>query len=76
MKKELLWYQKIGFHNNPFSIKPSAFHNSLYGVEEKIKDILKLVDSGESVFISGEYGSGKTSALKKIIDEHKGKKHL
>jgi len=76
MKKNLLWYKKMGFHNNPFSIKPSAYHNNLFGSESKVKDILKLIKSGKSCFISGEYGSGKTSALKKIIDEYAGKKKL
>jgi len=66
----------MGFHNNPFSIKPSAYHNNLFGSESKVKDILKLIKSGKSCFISGEYGSGKTSALKKIIDEYAGKKKL
>jgi len=24
-----LWYKKLGFHNNPFSIKPAAFRDEL-----------------------------------------------
>lgn len=67
------WYKEIGFKNNPFSIKPN---NNLFGVENKIKKIIKLIKAGESCFISGDYGSGKTTALKKIINEYAGENKL
>ncbi|MFH2027563.1 MAG: ATP-binding protein [Nanoarchaeota archaeon] len=71
--KELVWYKKIGFHNNPFSIKPAAFNDSLFGVEDTVSEILKLIRSNKCCFIAGEYGSGKTSVLKRIINEFRGK---
>ncbi len=74
--KKLAWYHELGFFNNPFSIKPAAFHNELMGYDTTIKEINKKVAESNIVFISGQYGTGKTTILKKIINEFKGKKRV
>lgn len=74
--KKLVWYQELGFFNNPFSIKPAAFHNELMGYNQTIKEINKKVEDSNIIFISGDYGTGKTTVLKKIINEFKGKKRV
>ncbi|MFH1642528.1 MAG: hypothetical protein ABIC04_06555 [Nanoarchaeota archaeon] len=71
--KKLPWYRKIGYFNNPFSIKPASFHDSLFGVDDKVDEIIKSIKAGQCCFIAGEYGSGKTSALKRIIHQFKNK---
>ena len=69
-----IWFKKLGFYNNPFSIKPAAFGDELYGYN--LQDILNKVDSGEVIFIEGVYGQGKTTILKRIIREFGGKKKV
>lgn len=70
------WYNKVGFYNNPFSIKPAAFHDDLLGYDNLIKDVNSKIRIGTIVFISGEYGAGKTTVLKRIINRFKGKKRV
>ena len=69
-----IWYKEIGFSNNPFSIKPAAYHNELYGYD--INAIINKVKQGKIFFIEGEYGKGKTTILKKVIKEFGGQKKL
>jgi predicted AAA+ superfamily ATPase len=70
--KKLTWYHKVGFFNNPFSIKPAAFHNELFGNSSTISRIIKKMSEPGIVFISGEFGTGKTTVLKKLIAEFRG----
>lgn len=70
--KKLTWYHEVGFFNNPFSIKPAAFHNELFGNASAISEIIKKMSKTGIVFISGEFGTGKTTVLKKIITEFRG----
>lgn len=72
--KKLTWYHNLGFFSNPFSIKPAAFQNELMGYESKIKDINRQISNSSIIFIFGEYGTGKTSVLKRVIDEFKARK--
>ena len=74
--KKLTWFHELGFFDNPFSIKPAAFDNELMGYSQVIKEINDKVAGSYIVFISGEYGTGKTTVLKKIINEFKGKKQV
>ncbi len=64
-----MWYNELGFHSNPFSIKPAAFHNELFGNTSVIARIIKKIKERGIVFISGDFGAGKTTVLKKIIGE-------
>jgi len=72
--KKLTWYHELGFFSNPFSIKPAAFHNELMGYEQIITEINERVAESGILLISGKYGTGKTTVLKKIIAEFKGGK--
>ena len=74
--KNPTWYNELGFFNNPFSIKPAAFHNELMGYDKIIKDINRKVADSGIIFVSGDYGVGKTTALKGIIQEFKGRKRV
>lgn len=67
-----MWYNELGFYSNPFSIKPAAFHNELFGNKTVIAGVIKKLKEKGIVFISGEFGTGKTTVLKRIIGEFRG----
>jgi len=69
-----IWYKELGFYNNPFSIKPMAFHDEVIGYDLDV--VFNKIDNGEVLFIEGDYGKGKTTILKKIIRRFGGKKRL
>lgn len=70
------WYNQLGFYNNPFSIKPAAFHDEVYGSNGLVDEILDKIRAGSVMFISGDYGHGKTTVLKRIISEFGGKRKV
>jgi len=67
-----MWYNELGFYSNPFSIKPAAFHNELFGNTSVIARIIKRIEERGIVFVFGDFGTGKTTVLKKIIREFRG----
>lgn len=69
-----LWYKKLGFHNNPFSIKPAAFRDELVAYD--MSYIYKKITNGEILFVEGEYGTGKTTILKNIIRRFRGENRI
>ncbi|RME54539.1 ATP-binding protein [Candidatus Woesearchaeota archaeon] len=62
-----VWYKELGFHNNPFSIKPAAFHDNLFGYEDLVARVIKSIEANKFVFIEGNYGEGKTTILKHVL---------
>lgn len=71
-----VWYQKIGFYNNPFDIKANKFDNRVLGNEEKVSEIITKIRQGTVIYVDGEYGTGKTTLLKRIISEFGGHRNL
>jgi len=69
-----VWYKKLGFYINPFSIKPSAFRSEVVAYD--LSYIYEKIKNDEVLFIEGEYGTGKTTILKNIIDEFRGKNKI
>lgn len=74
--KTKTWYESLGFYSNPFSIKPAAFHDELFGYEDLLGKIDSKLNEGSVIFLSGQYGAGKTTILKRIINRFKGKKKI
>lgn len=70
------WYSQLGFYNNPFSIKPAAYHDEILGCNGVVDEVLDKIKSGSILFIDGDYGVGKTTLLRKIINEFGGKKRV
>lgn len=70
----MIWYKRVGFYSNPFSIKPAAFHDEVIG--QNLKKVMEKVDEGGFIFVKGDYGTGKTTVLKRIINRYKGKGKL
>ena len=66
------WFEEFGFLKNPFSIKPAAFHDELIGYEDKIDNLIDDLETGSVWFLGGKYGTGKTTALKKVINTFRG----
>ena len=71
-----IWYRRVGFYNNPFSIKPAAYRNNVTGLENTVDDISYAILTKKLVFVEGEYGQGKTTILKKLINDFGGKKQV
>lgn len=67
-----LWYRKLGFYSNPFSIKPGAFHDEVIGHE--LSDLLEKIENGRIQYIKADYGNGKTTLLKHIKRRFGGKR--
>jgi len=70
--KESIWYRQLGFYNNPFSIKPAAFHDELLGCNAVSEVIRSILDKG-IVFVEGHYGNGKTTLLRHILNRFGGR---
>lgn len=71
-----IWYKRVGFYNNPFSIKPAAYHDNLSGVGSAVDDISYAILTKKLVFMEGDYGQGKTTILKKLINDFGGRKQV
>lgn len=70
--EDKIWYRELGYHSNPFSIKPAAFTDKVQGYEEMINEIVTNIHASGLIFIEGEYGEGKTTILKRLITEFGG----
>lgn len=71
-----IWYEQLGFIDNPFSIKPGAYDDELFGYANEIKKVYSAMNNGGVWFIEGNFGVGKTSMLKQIINSFKGRKRV
>jgi len=69
-----LWYRKLGYYSNPFSIKPAPFTNEVMGYN--LKNIFNKIEDGKIFFVEGAYGVGKTTLLKHIITRYGGQRKV
>ncbi|HII15660.1 MAG TPA: hypothetical protein HA362_05085 [Nanoarchaeota archaeon] len=76
MKEKELWYRKLGFYNNPFTIKPSAFNDELLGCPAVVSEVGNGVVAGKIVHVHGDYGNGKSTLLKYILNRFGGRGKL
>jgi type II secretory pathway predicted ATPase ExeA len=58
----MVWYQRYGWENNPFELKPKPDYIS--GFEDIRSEILEFIKSGSCCLLIGEAGMGKTTILK------------
>ena len=68
-----LWYRKIGFYNNPFSIKPAPYDFRVIGQEEILDELTYKIPAGTITFLEGPLGTGKSTIIKHLIHKFKGK---
>ena len=76
MRKEKVWYEKLGYKYNPFTIKPGFFDDEVVGYDKEVEKLIKQLNTHTMVFLEGEYGQGKTTILKYLINEFSGKKKV
>lgn len=71
-----VWFKELGFYNNPFSIKPAAFHDQVVGFDKIVDEISYGILNNKIVLVEGEYGNGKSSILKRLLNDFGGKKQV
>ncbi|MDP3918454.1 MAG: hypothetical protein Q8Q35_00930 [Nanoarchaeota archaeon] len=71
-----VWFKDLGFYNNPFSIKPAAFHDNVLGYEKVIDEISYGILNNNVIVVEGEYGNGKSSILRRLLNDFGGKKQV
>ncbi|MAG52406.1 MAG: hypothetical protein CMH62_00415 [Nanoarchaeota archaeon] len=72
-ENEELWYRKIGFFNNPFSIKPAPFDFRIVGQDDILDELVYKIPAGTMSFVEGNLGTGKSTIMKHLIHRFKGK---
>lgn len=68
-----LWFRKVGFYNNPFSIKPAPFDFKVIGQDELVEELVYKIPAGTITFLEGPLGSGKSTVMKHLIHKFRGK---
>jgi type IV secretory pathway ATPase VirB11/archaellum biosynthesis ATPase len=71
MRKEL-WFEQLGYAHNPFTIKPGFFDDEVIGYDSEIDALVKKLQAKNMCFLEGDFGQGKTTILKYIINEFSG----
>lgn len=76
MTETELWYRRMGFAENPFSIKPGIYSDSVYGYPNVIGEVAKGILAGKMQFVMGNYGNGKSTMLKYLLRKFGGQGKL
>ena len=71
-----LWYREMGFSSNPFSIKPAAFNDDVIGFEDVLQMVVENVRSRGICCVSGPFGTGKSTIMKRLIREFGGNRKV
>ncbi|MBL7051509.1 MAG: hypothetical protein ISS01_00305 [Nanoarchaeota archaeon] len=71
-----VWFRDLGFYNNPFSIKPAAFHDNVIGYEKVVDEVSYGILNNKLVVLEGEYGNGKSTILRRLLHDFGGKKQV
>lgn len=72
----MTWYKDLEFEENPFTIKPTGDYELFFEGKNVYNEVIKAMNKGRNIVIKGPFGSGKTSILKKIINEFGGKRKI
>ncbi|GEM_PF-2804531 len=70
------WFHHLGFKENPLTTKVIENLEKIESYNEVIKRITASITQGKVIAIEGEYGTGKTSIIHKIIQIYKGDKKV
>lgn len=70
------WYHKLGYEENPFTIKPAFFDDEIIGYDKEVDELIKKLSSNKICFLEAEYGKGKSSIIKYLINEFAGKNKI
>ncbi len=72
----MIWYKEFGFEYNPLCIKPFEEFDLFFDGKSLVEDIVTDINEGSNMVLKGPLGTGKTSTMKKIVDEFGGKRKL
>ncbi|MCF7798273.1 hypothetical protein K9M74_00045 [Candidatus Woesearchaeota archaeon] len=75
-KKAPLWYESLGYAYNPFIIKPGFFDDEVVGYDKEIDNLVTKLTSPVMYFLEGDFGLGKTTMLRYVINEFAGQKKV
>lgn len=70
------WYQHKGFKENPLTIKPAYSLNCFESYKEVIRRLMARISQGNIICLEGNYGTGKTTFINKIIKIYGGDKRI
>lgn len=73
MHKKTTWYEILGYAYNPFTIKPGFFDDEVIGYDGEVDKLVKHLDDHKMFFLQGDFGQGKTTVLKYLINEFAGR---
>ena len=68
----MIWYKKLGYAYNPFTIKPGFFDDEVIGYDKEVDTLIDWLKNDSMCFLEAEYGLGKTTILKFLVEEFKG----
>lgn len=71
-KKKDLWFETLGYAFNPFTIKPGFFDDEVIGYDGEVDQLVKKLSEHKMYFLQGDFGQGKTTILKYLINEFSG----
>ena len=71
-----IWFRDLGFHSNPFSIKPAAFHDQVVGYDKVVDEVSYGILNNKVIVLDGEYGNGKSTILRRVLNDFGGKKQV
>lgn len=69
----MVWYEEIGFDENPFITNPLERGDPMIGRDKHREELFYRIESGSMALVVGPEGSGKTMLLKQAIDRFKGR---
>jgi energy-coupling factor transporter ATP-binding protein EcfA2 len=71
-----IWFRDLGFHNNPFSIKPAAYTDAVLGYDKVVDEVSYGILNNKVIVVEGDYGNGKSTILRRILNDFGGKKQV
>lgn len=66
-----VWYEQLAYAYNPFTIKPGFFDDEVVGYDDEIDKLVLALQQKNMCFLEADYGLGKTTILKYLINELK-----
>jgi len=72
-EEQRMWWRKLGFYTNPFTIRPAPFDNRVFGQNQVLEDLYYKIPAGTMSFIEGKLGTGKTTIMKNLITKFRGR---
>ena len=72
-EEQRMWWRKLGFYTNTFTIRPAPFDNKVFGQNQVLEDLYYKIPAGTMSFIEGKLGTGKTTIMKNLITKFRGR---